>query len=349
MLTFRTNDFRLASGELLPEMTVAYRTLGKLDADGANAVLVLHGYTTGPAMLDPGSNVAEGSWSDLVGPGKPIDSDRYFIVCPNMLGSSYGSTGPGSIEPGTGRHYGLAFPRISVHDIVNAQKALLDALGVRSLAAVAGPSFGAYQSFQWAVSYPSMVRRVVAAVGAPFNPGSVGASAQIVDTLSKAPGWSAWCEHGRQADMVDTLAAMRVHTLTTYGVDAELASSIPDPVRRAARIAEMAHEWAQEFNPGSLITLMRAAEQFDLRQQLDAIQAPVMLVMSRSDAVFSPALARGLSAIPATRHWTYVELDSDKGHFASGADAQLWAEQLRSFMNTEPAAWIPHGFPVATP
>ncbi|MES2900288.1 MAG: alpha/beta fold hydrolase [Pseudomonadota bacterium] len=349
MQTFSVNGFRLASGKVLDEMTVAFRTLGKLNAEGSNAVLVLHGYTTGPAMLDAGSNVAEGSWSDLVGPGKAIDSDKYFVVCPNMLGSSYGSTGPGSINPATGKHYGLDFPRITLADIVAAQKALLDSLGVRSLAAVTGPSFGAYQSFQWAVSYPSMVKRVVAAVGAPFNPASAGASSAILDKLQSAPGWSDWCRDGDQRAMLETLTAMRIHTLTTYGVDAELTPSIPDPAARAARIAALARDWASEFNPGSLITLMQAAEQFDLRDKLDAISAPVLLVMSRTDAVFSPALASAIAAIPATRSWSYIELDSEKGHFASGADAALWADTLHNFMNTEPDAWISHGMPAPTP
>ncbi len=348
MEAFSVDRFVLASGEVLAEMTVAYRTLGRLNADGSNAVLVTHGYTTGPSMLDAGANVAEGSWSELVGPGKAIDSDTYFVICPNMLGSSYGSTGPGSINPATGKPYNLAFPRLAMADIVRAQKLLLDALGVRSLAAVAGPSFGAYQAFQWAVSYPSMVRRVVAAVGAPFNPASVGTSRAILDKLAAAPGWTRWLESGEQDAMLDTLTAMRINTLTTYGVDAELAPAIPDRGQRVARIAEMAREWASSFNPGSLVTLMQTAEQFDLRAQLDVITAPVLLVMSRSDPVFSPALARELSALPATRHWLYLELDSDKGHFASGADAAMWAGTLERFMNTEPAAWTVHGLPTAT-
>src|SRR5450830_461967 len=180
---YRLGDWQLACGAVLEQAVLAYRTLGRLDPDGANAVLVLHGYTTGPSMLDAGANVAEGSWSDLVGPGRAIDTDRYFVVCPNMLGSSYGSTGPGSVDPATGAPYGADFPRITVGDIVAAQKALLDALGVRRLAAVAGPSFGAYQAFQWALSHPEMVERVVAAVGAPWHPGAPGAARAILASL----------------------------------------------------------------------------------------------------------------------------------------------------------------------
>lgn len=333
-------DLVLSSGARLAAPTTAYRTMGRLNAAGDNAVLVLHGYTTGPSMLDADANVAEGSWSTLVGPGMPIDSERYFVICPNMLGSCYGSTGPASIDPDSGRVYGLAFPDLDVADIVAAQKALLDTLGVKRLAAVAGPSFGAYQAFQWAVSYPDMVERVVAAVGAPWHPGAPGAARAILARLEQDPGWNAWREGDRHA-LFDCLVAMRSATLARYGVDAELAPRLPSPEARAGEIARLAREWAADFDPMSLVTLMDAAESFDLRARLGAIAAPVLYVVSRSDEVFSPALAREVAALPAARDWSYLVLDSDKGHFASGADAGLWADVLRRFMDTAPAGWAP--------
>lgn len=337
-LRFHTGpDLVLASGAVLAAPTTAYRCLGTLDADGGNAVLVLHGYTTGPTMLDPDANVAEGSWAELVGPGKPIDTERYFVICPNMLGSSYGSTGPGSIDPATGRPYGPAFPDIAVTDIIAAQKALLDALGVRKLAAVVGPSFGAYQSFQWAVSHPDMVQRVAAAVGAPWHPAPPGAAQAILASLQAEPGWDAWVGGERHA-LFDKLVAMRTDTLTRYGVDVELAERYPDPAARAQEVDRLAREWANEFDPMSLVVLMAAAERFDLRAQLGKIRAPLLYVMSRTDPVFSPALAREVLALPGTESWTYVELDSEKGHFASGADAALWADALGRLMETEVAA-----------
>jgi homoserine O-acetyltransferase len=328
------SDFRLGSGAVLPEMTVAYRSLGTLNAACDNAVLVLHGYTTGPSMLEAGANVAEGSWSELVGPGKPIDTNKYFVICPNMLGSCYGSTGPGSIDPLTGRTYGPDFPAITAQDIVNAQKALLDGLGVTKLAAVAGPSFGAYQAFQWAASYPQMVERVVAAVGAPWHPAPPGNANAILAALEADAGWPGYRAGEREA-MLPYLSAQRIKTLTLYGVDAELTPRIPDAVERAAEVARLAREWAEEFDPMSLVVLMHAAEGFDVRPSLPAIEAsgiPVLYVLSRTDPVFSPALAREVLGLPGTGNFTYVELDSDKGHFASGADAAMWADALRGFM-----------------
>jgi homoserine O-acetyltransferase len=336
-------DLRLESGAVLAEATTAYRALGRLNAAGDNAVLVLHGYTTGPAMLDAGSNVAEGSWSDLVGPGKAIDTDRWFVVCPNMIGSSYGSTGPGSVDPATGRRYGIDFPRITVRDIVAAQKGLLDALGVRRLAAVTGPSLGGYQALQWAVSHPEMVDRVVAAVSAPFNPAGVGMPAVLLEQLGAQPAWQGG--HPEAGALVDWLTRMRVDTLTRYGVDAELTPRIPDAAVRAAEVLRLAREWAEGFEPASLVTLGQAAESFDLRDQLGAIRAPLLVVQSRTDQVFSPGLTREFGPLlsAAAVRWSYVELDSEKGHFASGADAALWADVLRRFMSTEPSAWVSWG------
>jgi homoserine O-acetyltransferase/O-succinyltransferase len=118
--TFR--DMRLDGGGVLPEVTLAYVTRGRLAPDGRNAILVTHGYTSGPRMIEPGVASSEGAWSTLVGPGAPIDTDRYFVVCSNMLGSSYGSTNAASIDPRSGKPYGSRFPKISVADIVTAQK-----------------------------------------------------------------------------------------------------------------------------------------------------------------------------------------------------------------------------------
>lgn len=337
------HGLRLASGAVLPDVHTAYRTLGRLNAAGDNAVLVLHGYTTGPAMLDAASNVAEGSWSELVGPGKPIDSERWFVVCPNMLGSSYGSTGPGSINPATGRPWGSDFPRITLPDIVAAQKGLLDSLGVTRLAAVAGPSLGGYQALQWAVSHPGMVDRIVAAVTAPYNPAGAVASGPLLARLAAEPAWNGG--HPAPGAMVDFLTTLRVDTLMRYGVDAELTPRWPDPAQRSAEVRRLAREWAAGFDPGALVTLAQAAEAFDLRPQLAAMRAPLLIVNSRSDTVFSPQLVREFGPLldAAAVPWTYVELDSDKGHFASGADAALWADVLRRFMATDPARWVSRG------
>jgi len=334
------HDVRLVSGEILPEATIAYHAMGKLNAAGDNAVLVLHGYTTGPSMLEAGATVAEGSWSELVGPERAIDTERYFVVCPNMLGSSFGSTGPGSINPRSGKPYGADFPRITVKDIVATQALLVEALGIRRLAAAIGPSYGGYQALQWALSYPDFVERVVMAVSAPANPQSAGVQyLPMLTQLQAVPGWN----HGLPPPgaMLPFLTQLRIATLRRCGVEAELAPRFPDKQARDAELQRLAREWAEVFDAGSLVVLARAAGDFDARADLGELRAPLLWVLSRTDAVFPPALAAELAPLldEAGVRWSYFELDSEMGHLASGADAALWVGLLREFMETPPGEW----------
>src|SRR6202045_3479201 len=130
---FAIHDFPLANGQTLPEAVIAYETYGRLAPHGRNAVLVTHGFTGSPhfAGRNPANGNQPGSWDGLIGPGKAIDTDRLFVVASNMLGSSFGSTNAASLNSATGEPYGPDFPAISIRDIVAAQKALLDSLGVK--------------------------------------------------------------------------------------------------------------------------------------------------------------------------------------------------------------------------
>ena len=332
----RSADFPLASGAVLPELVQSHVALGTLDAAGDNAVIVLHGLTTGPAMLNPDAFAAEGAWCDLVGPGKAIDTDRFFVVCPNALGSSYGTTGPASIDPRTGRPYGTTFPDVTVCDMIQAQKRLLDHYGVRRLVAAVGPSMGGYQAFEWGVAYPDFVQRVVAAVTCPYHRSPIASEVALRETLAKAPAW-------RDGAYVDTPDSMRPHmktlriaTLQRYGIESELAAKFPDPAARAAEIERLAADWAAVFDPNALMTLTRACDRFDVRPRLREMRAPLLYVNSRTDVGFPPELALEVMPMLAANgvRARYIELDSDKGHLASGADAALWSAELEGFLNT---------------
>ncbi len=184
--SFTVPTFKLESGQALPELTLAYETYGRLGSDGRNVILVTHGFTGNhrAAGKDPADPTA-GWWDGLIGPGKAIDTDRYFVVSSNMLGSSFGSTGPASVNPGTGKPYGPDFPDITLRDIIGAQKLLLDSLGVRHLVAVAGPSYGGYQAFQWAVTYPTFMRGIVPVVSAPKGSGGDAAVKTLQDATAR--------------------------------------------------------------------------------------------------------------------------------------------------------------------
>lgn len=161
----RFDALQLDSG-LLTEPVIAYESYGTLNEDGSNAILVCHALTgsahAGSLFDEHGEpDGPAGWWDPLIGPGRALDTDLYFVVCANILGSCYGSSGPASLDPETGTPYGIRFPAITVRDMVRAQRLLLDQLGVRRLVSVAGGSLGGFQVLEWAALYPEMVRSIV--------------------------------------------------------------------------------------------------------------------------------------------------------------------------------------------
>ena len=339
---FATHDFQLESGVILPEVTLAYETYGTLAPDGRNAVLATHGYTSshhfagryGAIGLAKGHKPGDvGSWDKLIGTGKAIDTDKLFVVASNMLGSSYGSTNPASTNPNTGKPYGPDFPRLTVGDIVHAQKRLLDSLGVKHLVAVAGPSYGGYQAFQWAVTYPDFMHGIVAAVSAPKNMRPPSATQQLLDQLAEDKHWNGGWYYDK-GGVVGRLTKMRVATLKSYGIEARLAPDYPDASEREAEVVKVAEPWAQNFDANALVVLRRALETFDTMPLFGTIEAKVLYVISRTDKLFPPAIAPGvMQALKAAGvDARYYEIDSELGHSASGFDGEKWAPTLKAFM-----------------
>jgi homoserine O-acetyltransferase len=335
--TFSTKNFRLESGVVMPEVTIAYRTLGTLAAARDNVVLVTHGNTSGPQMIDPNGSAAEGSWQEIVGPGKPVDTNRYFAICPNMLGSSYGSTNAATIDPATGKPYGSRFPDITVGDIVATQHALLADLGITRLVAIVGPSYGGFQAFQWAVNYPDMMRGIAAVVTAPAMPRerSTGNVGRLLATLSKDLNWNGGDYYDR-GGVMETMIQIRSATLKTYGIETRLAKTMSDPKQIEAAIRDEAARWAAGFDANSLIILAKALRSFDVTQQLGKIKSKILYVLSQTDRLFPPELAPTVMQAfkSAGLDADYFLLDSEFGHTASGIDAAKWAPRLRVFMES---------------
>src|SRR5664279_329598 len=242
--TFVTSDFRLRSGVVMPSVTIAYRTLGVLAPDRDNVVLVTHGNTSGPQMIEPGGSTGEGSWNDIVGPGKAVDTNRFFAICPNMLGSSYGSTNAASIDPATGKPYGPRFPDITVSDIVATQRALLDSLGIERLVAIVGPSYGGFQALQWAVDHPGSMKGIAPIVTSPLVPRerSEGNVERLLATLSKDPNWNSGDYYDR-GGVQETMTQNRIATLKTYGIETRLKDTMSDPAAIEAAIRGEASAW----------------------------------------------------------------------------------------------------------
>jgi len=254
-------------------------------------------------------------------------------VSSNMLGSSYGSTGPASIDPRTGRAYGPDFPPITLGDIVTAQRRLLEQLGVRELAAVVGPSYGGFQAFAWGVEFPDFVRALAPVTTAPRVAGAIAVDA-LRARLAADPRWNG----GRYAPgaMVEAMTQLREDTLRRYGMEEVLAGRCAGAAERAAALHALARGWAEVFDPHSLLVLGAAANEFDATPAFSRLSARVLFVLSTSDALFPPALGPVvMSALRAAGvDATYEELDSPYGHLAPGADAAKWAPALARFLGS---------------
>jgi len=330
---FITENFLLEGGDVLPEVHIAYDTYGKLSAEGDNAVLLTHGYTSSHHMIGRSiSGIAEGSWNSLVGPGKAVDTDRFFVVSSNMLGSSYGSTGPSHVDPVKGTPYGPDFPDISLVDIVTAQRALLEDLDIDHLVAVIGNSYGGFQAFQWAVTFPGFMDGVV-----PVTTNIKGRgdnTPELIARFEKDPHWHGgyYYDHG---GIDDSMTQLRIETLINYGYREYLRLNFPDPAALDAEIERIARQWASEFDANSLITLGRASARFSVENELSRISARVLFVLSRTDKLFPPSLGSEVMAKMQKSgvEAEYFEIDSELGHTAPALDGAKWAPRLAEFIS----------------
>lgn len=332
---FSISDFRLQDGTVMPQLTIAYEIYGRLAQDGRNGVLITHGYTSShhAAGRNPANRDQPGWWDGLIGPGKAIDSEKLFVVSSNMLGSSFGSTNGASLNPSTGKPYGPDFPAITVRDIIEAQRALLDHLGVRHLVAVAGPSYGGYQAFQWAVSYPGFMEGIVAVVTAPRSQNAEKSLAELQARLAADPEWNGgWYYDSGGAKSV--LTELRVEMFKRNGIEAALAPRYPDRGAREAEILRQAADWAQRWDTNSLVILRRGTIGYDTVKDFPKIKAKVLYVLCRTDRLFPPSIApavmRDLAAAGIDAR--YFEIDSELGHSASGPEHAKWSPALREFL-----------------
>src|SRR5215470_6990647 len=261
---FVISSFRLRDGAVTPEAKIVYETYGRLATGGRNAVLITHGYTSShhAAGRNPANRNLPGWWDALIGPGKAIDTDKLFVVSSNMLGSSFGSSNGASIDPRTGQPYGPDFPAITVRDIIEAQKALLDQLGVKRLVAVAGPSYGGYQAFQWAVAYPDLMDAIVPVVTAPKAQNAEYGLAELQKRLAADPEWNGGRYYER-GGAKSVLTELRVEMLKRNGIEAALAPRYPDREPREAEIRRQAIDWAQRWDTNSLVILRRGTLGYD--------------------------------------------------------------------------------------
>lgn len=327
----------LACGAVLPDATVAYVTYGRLAADGRNAVLFAHGVSSSHMHVQRGPGpVAPGSFAALVGPGAAIDTDRFFVVCPNALGSAYGSTGPLSTNPATGQPYGPDFPPVTIADTVAAQRRLADLLGITRLAAVMGISYGGFVAFEWAIAEAAMVDGLVVIASAPDDISTAGMDG-LPERFARVPGWNG----GRYARgaMDAAMTELREEVQLEFAVDAMLAPLFPDPAALTAELRRRAAGWAGEFDANCMIAMIRSMQGWEAASRLDRIRARTLYSLCRTDPLYPPAIAPRVMTMlrEAGVAAEFAELDSPNGHLAYGIHADRFEAPLRRFMAALPA------------
>src|SRR5579871_6588674 len=355
----RERPLVLDSGARLPEIEIAYRTYGRLNADRSNAILICHPLTHDQHVASAHPLTGKpGWWTQVVGEGRPLDPARHFIICSNVVGGCMGTTGPASVDPETGRPYALSFPMITIADMVRAQAMLIDALGIETLFAVIGGSMGGMQALQWAADYPERIFSAVAIGASPRH------SAQNI----------AFHEVGRQAIMADPdwrggdyalagvrpekgLAVARMAAHITYLSEAALQRKFGRSLQNREtvsfefkpdfQIESYLHyqgtTFVDRFDANSYLYITRAMDYFDLAADYDGVLANAFrgsktrfcIVSFTSDWLFPPIenkrIAHALNA--AAANVSFVEIDTDGGHDSFLLDEPEMFATVRGFLN----------------
>jgi len=360
VISFADAPLRLDSGARIEGLEVAYKTYGRLNADRSNAVLICHALTLDQyaASRHPVTG-KPGWWDRVVGPGRAIDPARFFIVCANVVGGCMGTTGPQSINPATGQSYGLAFPVITIGDMVRAQAMLLDRLGIERLFSVIGGSMGGMQVLQWAADYPERLHSAVCIAAAPRHSAQniafheVGRQAIMAD-----PDWRGgdYASHGVRPEKGLAVARMAAHI--TYLSEAALQRKFGRELQRdglswgfdadfqvESYLRHQGSSFVDRFDANSYLFITRAMDYFDLGLQHGGVLAEAFrrardvrfcVFSFSSDWLYptpeSRAVVQALNAAGA--RVSFAEIRSDKGHDAFLLDEPVLHAALAGFFNS---------------
>jgi homoserine O-acetyltransferase len=331
--------FTLESGAVLPEIRIAYETYGRLNKEKSNAILLCHALS-GDAHVAGFHNgeTKPGWWDAVVGPGKAFDTERYFVICSNVLGGCKGSTGPSAINPETGKPYGATFPVVTIRDMVNAQKLLLDSLGIPELYAVAGGSMGGMQALQWTVSYPDLIKKaVIIATTGYSTPQQIAFNEVGRKAILSDPDWSGGDYYGKKTP-AHGLALARMVGHITYLSDESMHAKFGRSLQGKAQVGfDFSTEFAIEsylhhqgdtftkrFDANSYLYITKAIDYFDLTKDgslttgLAAAKAAFFVISVTSDWLYPPYQSQEIVTALTTneREVQYCEIRSNYGHDA---------------------------------
>lgn len=356
----------LESGEFLKNITIAYETYGTLSEKKDNAILITHAFSGDSHVAgfyeDDKKKEKPGWWEFMVGPGKGIDTDKYFVICSNILGSCCGSTGPSSINPETGKPYGLSFPMVTIGDMVKGQKMLIDHMGIQQLHAVIGGSVGGMQVMEWAVRYPEMIRAAIpiattmrhSALAIAFN--EVARQSIMAD-----PNWNKGDYYnGQKPDLGLAIARMIGHV--TYLSDEAMRRKFGRKLQEKEKFSfgfdvdfqvesylrYQGNKFVQRFDANSLLFITKAADYFDLvERQCYTLQdleeksrglIKFLVVSFSSDWLYPTYQAKELvKALKRTgQNVSFCEFMADCGHDAFLIRDDRFSNLLRGFIDGIP-------------
>ena len=356
---------QLDSGGALDGFRIAYRTWGQLNAERSNAILVCHALTLDQHVsgVHPQTGKA-GWWERMVGPGKPLDPERHFIICSNVLGGCMGSTGPSSINPATGEAWGLAFPVITIADMVRAQARLVQALGVERLFAVVGGSMGGMQALEWAALYPEkLFAAVVIAAAARHSAQNIAFHEVGRQAIMADPDWRGgdYARLGVRPEKGLAVARMAAHI--TYLSEPALQRKFGRELQRdglswgfdadfqvESYLRHQGASFVDRFDANSYLYITRAMDYFDLTARdpeglagafARARDVRFCVFSFTSDWLYptreSQMIVRALNAAGART--SFVEIASDKGHDAFLLDEPVLTSAVGGFLESAALAW----------
>jgi homoserine O-acetyltransferase len=349
--------FVLESGATLSPVTLAYETYGRLNRERSNAVLILHALSGGAHAAGYDANGKLGWWDDCIGPGKAFDTDRFFVICSNVLGSCYGSSGPSSINPATGKPYGLRFPVVTIGDMVRAQVALIDHLGIEKLLCVAGGSMGGMQALEWAAHHPQRVKAAIPlATTARTSPMLIAFSEVGRQAIYADPNWQGgdYYENGRRPDAGLAVARMIGHItyLSDQSMHQKFGRRLQDRERYGYDFATefqvesylkyKGQAFTQRFDAHSYLYITKAMDYFDLSVPnglaaafANSAHIKFLVVSFTSDWLYpsyhSKELVSALTAVGADV--TYLDIESTWGHDAFLLEVETMTKLISSFMD----------------
>ena len=357
---------RLRSGAVLENYELMYETYGTLNADRSNAVLICHAlnashHVAGVYADDPGN---PGWWDNMVGPGKPVDTDRFFVIGVNNLGSCFGSTGPLSTNPATGKAYGADFPMVMVEDWVDSQARLADQLGIRQVAAVMGGSLGGMQALAWTTRYPERIRHALVIAAAPnLSAQNIAFNEVARHAIVSDPDFHGghFTEYGVKPRQGLRVARMIGHI--TYISGEEMAQKFGRQLRNGLHytfepefqiesyLRYQGKKFSEYYDANTYLRVTKALDYFDpaaatggdLRKALAPARARFLVVSFTTDWRFPPARSREIvkALIDNERDLSYAEIEAPHGHDAFLLDDARYHALVRAYLERacgEPAS-----------